>query len=196
MDLFGLHVPETSPVFLGFLAVHVVAALVAVVAGAAAALVRRKGSGRHSNFGGVYLWAICAVFATATALTAMRPREDYHLFLIGSVAFAGAGLGRTARRRRWSGDAAHIIGMGGSYVAMLTAFYVDNGPQLPVWDRLPTVAYWLLPAAVGTPLIWRADRRARARASALGVGQTRFLREDAPGRLSEEDPSPDGVGHG
>lgn len=196
MDLFGIHVPETSPVFLGFLAVHAVAALVAVVAGAAAALVRRKGGGRHSNFGGVYFWAICAVFATATALTAIRPREDYHLFLIGSVAFAGAGLGRTARRRRWSGDAAHIIGMGGSYVAMLTAFYVDNGPQLPVWDRLPTVAYWLLPAAVGTPLIWRADRRARARASTLNVGQTRLLREDAPGRLSEEDPSPDGVGHG
>jgi hypothetical protein len=49
---------------------------------------------------------------------------------------------------------------------MLTAFYVDNGRQLPLWDRLPTVAYWLLPLAVGAPLIWRAVRRARHRALA------------------------------
>jgi hypothetical protein len=42
---------------------------------------------------------------------------------------------------------------------MLTAFYVDNGRQLPVWDRLPTLANWLLPAVVGAPLIWRAVPR-------------------------------------
>ena len=29
--------------------------------------------------------------------------------------------------------------MAASYVALLTGFYVDNGPQLPLWDRLPTV---------------------------------------------------------
>jgi hypothetical protein len=33
--------------------------------------------------------------------------------------------------------------MGGSYIGMLIAFYVDNGKQLPLWDRLPTAAYWL-----------------------------------------------------
>jgi hypothetical protein len=54
-----------------------------------------------------------------------------------------------AEQRHWPGDTAHTAGMGGSYVAMLTAFYVDNGKQLPVWDRLPTITYWLLPAAVG-----------------------------------------------
>ncbi|MEU6651120.1 hypothetical protein ABZ904_17130 [Streptomyces sp. NPDC046900] len=160
VDVLGIHVPETSPVFLAFLAVHVLAALAAVIAGAGAALVRRKSRGRHTRFGGVYFWAICVVFASATALAAMRLREDYHLFLIGAAAFAAAYVGRLARRRHWSGDRAHIIGMGGSYVAMLTAFYVDNGHQLPLWDRLPTPAYWLLPAAVGAPLIWRATRRA------------------------------------
>jgi hypothetical protein len=40
------------------------------------------------------------------------------------------------RRRRRPGDATHINGMGLSYVAMLTAFYVDNGPHLPLRDRL------------------------------------------------------------
>ncbi len=33
---------------------------------------------------------------------------------------------------------------------MLTAFYVDNGKSLPLWQDLPaTLTYWLLPSAVG-----------------------------------------------
>jgi len=36
---------------------------------------------------------------------------------------------------------------------MLIAFYVDNGRQLPVWKDLPPVTYWLLPLALGLPLI-------------------------------------------
>jgi len=51
--------------------------------------------------------------------------------------------------------------MGGSYVLMLTAFYVDNGKSLPLWRDLPTLTYWLLPAAVGAPLIARAIARHR-----------------------------------
>jgi hypothetical protein len=50
----------------------------------------------------------------------------------------------------------HIVGMGTSYVLMLTAFYVDNGKMLPIWKELPPIAYWLLPGAVGIPLIARA----------------------------------------
>ena len=34
----------------------------------------------------------------------------------------------------------------GSYAPLLTGFYVDNGPHLPLWDRLPHLSYWLLPA--------------------------------------------------
>ena len=37
-----------------------------------------------------------------------------------------------------------------------TAFYVDNGKQLPVWKEFPHFTYWLLPLAVGIPLIVRA----------------------------------------
>lgn len=43
--------------------------------------------------------------------------------------------------------------MGTSYVALVTAFYVDNGPHLPLWDRLPPLAFWFLPGAIGFPLI-------------------------------------------
>jgi hypothetical protein len=36
---------------------------------------------------------------------------------------------------------------------------VDNGPHLPLWDRLPVVAYWTLPALVGLPLVIRGLAR-------------------------------------
>ena len=101
------------------------------------------------------------MFATALALTAMRQRQDYHLALIGLVAFTVATTGYQHRRRHRPGDTPHITGMGVSYIAMLTAFYVDNGPDLPLWDRLPTIAFWLLPSAIGLPLIARALLRAR-----------------------------------
>jgi hypothetical protein len=39
---------------------------------------------------------------------------------------------------------------------LLIAFYVDNGKSLPLWKELPPAAYWLLPAAIGIPLIVRA----------------------------------------
>ena len=43
--------------------------------------------------------------------------------------------------------------MGTSYIVLLTAFYVDNGPNLPLWRELPPLAFWILPSAVGIPII-------------------------------------------
>src|SRR5215472_13821224 len=158
--VFGDQVGSAAPAFLAFLVVHVLAGLIAVVTGAAAALVR-KGSPRHIRVGRWYYRAITVVFVTATVLAAMRWRQDYYLFIIGAVAFAAATVGYQHRRRHRPGDTGHIVGMGASYVAMLTAFYVDNGPHLPLWDRLPPVAFWLLPSAIGAPIIARAVTRAR-----------------------------------
>src|SRR5262249_9052937 len=158
--VLGTEVGSTAPVFLAFLAVHVAAGLTAVLTGAAAALTR-KGSPRHIRAGRWFYWAITVVFVTATILAAMRWRQDYSLFLIGAVAFAAATIGYQHRRRHRPGDTGHIVGMGAGYIAMLTAFYVDNGPHLPLWDRLPTLAFWLLPAAIAAPLITRAILRAR-----------------------------------
>jgi hypothetical protein len=47
-------------------------------------------------------------------------------------------------------------GMGLSYILLLTAFYVDNGKNLPLWNKLPQIAFWGLPAAAGIPFIVRA----------------------------------------
>ena len=143
--ILGDHVGSTAPLFLAFLAVHVSAGLTAVATGAIAALAR-KGNRRHVRAGRCYYSSISVVFATATALAVMRWRQDYYLFIIGSVAFTAATMGYLHRRRHRPGDTGHIAGMGTAYVAMLTAFYVDNGPHLPLWDHLPAFAFWLLPS--------------------------------------------------
>ena len=149
----GLVIPSASPWFLAGVAAHVAAGLVCVAAGAIAML-SRKGRGRHSAAGSTYYWALAAVFASAVVLALARWAEDYPLFLLALAAFAAASVGRTAMRRRWPGFVRlHIAGMGGSYIVLLTAFYVDNGPQLPLWRDLPPLAYWTAPAAVGLPIM-------------------------------------------
>jgi hypothetical protein len=158
--ILGDQVGSTAPLFLAFLAVHVIAGLAAVISGAVAAL-SRKGSPRHIRAGRWFYRAITVVFATATALAIMRWRQDYYLFIIGAIAFTAATIGRQHRRRHRPGDTGHILGMGTGYTAMLTAFYVDNGPHLPLLDHLPPEVFWVVPAAVAAPLMTRAIRRTR-----------------------------------
>jgi uncharacterized membrane protein len=152
----GIPIPSTSPIFLTVVGLHVLVGLVCVVAGAIAMLSPKR-SGRHPTFGAIYYWGLVAVFVSSTGLAVVRWAEDYHLFILGLLALIAASLGRTARRRRWRGWVRlHITGMGLSYILLLTAFYVDNGKSLPLWKDLPPITYWLLPAAVGLPLIIRA----------------------------------------
>jgi uncharacterized membrane protein len=129
----GLPIPSTSPLFLAIVAFHVLLGVICVAAGAVTML-SFKGPGRHPYFGTIYFWGLAAVFASASALSAMRWAEDYYLFVLGALAFAAALIGRTARRRRRPGwPRWHVTGMGSSCVLLLTAFYVDNGKNLPIW---------------------------------------------------------------
>jgi len=185
--ILGDHVGSTAPVFLAFLAVHVIAGLTAVVTGAVAALTR-KGSRRHIRAGRGYYRAITVVFGTAAVLAAMRLRQDYYLFLIGVVAFTAATIGYQHRRRHRPGDTGHIAGMGTAYVAMLTAFYVDNGPHLPLWDHLPVLAFWLLPSAIGAPIIIRAILRAKHAGPPRRPVSGRIRDAGRPAASSAQDP--------
>jgi hypothetical protein len=153
----NLPVPSDSPVFLAILGVHVAIGIACVLAGAAA-MGSPKRAGRHPRFGTVYFWGLAMLFATTCALSAIRWHP--HLFVLGSLSLAAAIAGREARRHRRPGWLPlHVLGMGLSYVLMLTAFYVDNGPNLPVWRHLPAIAYWIAPAAIGMPLMLRSIRR-------------------------------------
>jgi uncharacterized membrane protein len=156
ITIAGIPIPSDSPAFLVVLGVHVLAGIGCVVTGLAAMLAR-KGPGQHSYFGTMYYRSLLIVFASMAILSAMRWAEDYHLFVLGMLAFAAAFVGRRAVRRRTIRR--HIMGMGSSYILLLTAFYVDNGAHLPLWSQLPTLSYWLLPAVIGVPIIIRTLRR-------------------------------------
>ncbi|HEU5318268.1 MAG TPA: DUF2306 domain-containing protein [Chloroflexota bacterium] len=187
--MLGLTTPLTgrpiSPAFAALLALHVAAGLTCVITGAVA-LLSKKRRGRHPRYGEVYYWALGVVFVTATGMAVLHWPQNAYLFVLGSVAFALGSLGYAARKRRWRGWLTlHIAGMSGSYVVLLTAFYVDNGPHLPVWQRLPAIAFWVGPSAIGLPLIaWTLRRRTRPLAD-IRASVRALTAAPAPSGLSE-----------
>ena len=161
--VLGIPIPSSSPVFLSIVAVHVAAGLVCTVAGIVAMLAPKR-AGRHPSAGAVYYWSLVVVLLTMTALSILRWPHNTHLFVLGILSFGAGVVGRRARRRLWRRWLpVHITGMAASYILLLTAFYVDNGPHLPLWRSLPHLAFWLLPSLVGLPLLIWALRRHSAR---------------------------------
>lgn len=152
-SILGIEIPSASPLFLGGVGLHVLFGLIAVIGGAGAML-SRKGSARHRTFGRIYYWSLMVLFVSATGLAIARWAEDYHLFMLGALAFGVATLGRNAVTCKWaSWTRLHVAGMGSSSILMLTAFYVDNGKNLPLWRDLPPLAFWVLPALLGGPIV-------------------------------------------
>ena len=153
IEIGGIPLPSDAPLFLALIASHIAAGLVCVIAGAVAMLSRKR-RGSHPQAGTIYYFALAAVFVTMMVIGFFRWSEDYHLVVLGVLSFFAATIGRTARRRLWPSWARlHMAGMGASYILLLTAFYVDNGPNLPLWRLLPPAAFWFVPAAVGTPIL-------------------------------------------
>src|SRR6478735_3914930 len=171
LEIDGLLIPDAGGVFLAALTVHVLAGGVCVVSGAVAALARKR-PGRHPRAGTVYLCGLLVLANTAGVLAVVRWPHDVQLLLIAFLTATFGVVGWWVRRRRPAGWMRwHGIAMAASYVALLTGFYVDNGPQLPLWDRLPTVAYWVLPTLVGVPLTWWALIRNGAVSRRPGAGR-------------------------
>src|SRR5215475_3980609 len=128
ISLAGIPIPSREPWFLITVAVHVLAGLAAVVAGATAML-SPKAPGRHPRAGTVYFWALATVSVTMSALAIARWPADNDLLALGVLAIGSAIVGRAARRGLWQRWVpVHISLMGLSYIFMLTAFYVANGP--------------------------------------------------------------------
>ena len=157
--VLGIPIPSSSPLFLTIVAVHVAAGVICTVAGIVAMLAPKR-SGRHPSVGTGYYWSLVVVFLTMAALSILRWPANTHLFILGVLSFGAGVVGRMVQRRRSLGRLrAHVAGMGLSYILLLTAFYVDNGPHLPLWRSLPPLAHWLLPSIGGLPiLIWAITR--------------------------------------
>jgi hypothetical protein len=71
--------------------------------------------------------------------------------------------------------------------------YADNSKTLPLWKELPSLAYWIFPAAIGIPLIVRALLRhpfARHRPNssrvAYGITQRARSRGSSLQRISND----------
>jgi hypothetical protein len=66
--------------------------------------------------------------------------------------------------------------MGVSHIVLVTAFHVDNGPHLPLWRELPAIAYWVVPALVGLPIMaYALMRHPRVRRSGLLISRWRSV---------------------
>ena len=184
--ILGDQVGSTAPAFLAILAVHVLAGLTAVLTGAIAALAR-KGSPQHIRAGRWFYRAITVVFATAAALSAMRWRQDYDLFIIGAGVPQRRGrrhghgpggcgtAGRPAVRRR-SGDRGRPGRPGGTCRAPVRQDRRDS-----VWVAAPGHAPAYLAARMDRP-----DR---------GCGGTVLVFAWARPRDKPSPPGPDGMQH-
>jgi hypothetical protein len=152
----GIPLPSDTPFFVMLLAAHVAAGLVCIFAGILAMLSPKR-QGSHPRAGSIYYWALAGVFVTMASISIVRWAQDYHLFVLGALSLAAATLGRRARTRLWPQWARiHMAGMGTSYILLITAFYVDNGRNLPLWRHLPQLAFWVLPAVIGVPVLLNA----------------------------------------
>ncbi len=163
MFVFGIPLSFFLP-----LLVHVVAGLTTVITGIVAFSVPKRRE-RHPRWGARYLWVYAVVFLTATILSFERWSIDAYLFFIAVVGYGfavGGYAARRFRRARWvmrligkNWVIAHIIGTIGSYVVLLTGFYVDNAHLIPLLNQLPQLTFWVLPTVIGIPFMVRSISR-------------------------------------
>jgi hypothetical protein len=163
LEVDGIGMLFESSAFFPIVGVHILAGLVCIVTGIMS-LVSGKRVGLHPRCGNIYHWGLAVLVTSAGALAAAHWTNDRLLLVLGVVSFGASCLGRTARRRNWqTWIDTHIISMGSSFIAMLTAFCVEEGKSLPGLRGFAPITYWFLPALIGAPFIVRALVRHRQR---------------------------------
>ena len=158
-DLLGIPLPSNEPAFVLVIIIHIALSLVAVISGIVA-MSKEKNAHGHATFGRIYYWSICLAFATVLVLSIMRWPHNIHLLSIGIATTILVLIGRNlaeTKKKNWA--RLHTICMGGSYILLLTGFYVDNGKNLPFWNQFPQWFFWFFPATVGIPIIVRVLKK-------------------------------------
>jgi len=153
INIDGIIIPDNSPLFLSLIGIHVLAALLCVIS-AILAMFSRKTNKRHSLFGAYYFWCLLVVFISSVLVSIIRWPLDNQLLILGTFSFGFAFTGRLAQRNKWKFRMRwHLISMNMSFIILLTAFYVDNGKNIPVWKLLPAIYFWLIPGFIGIPVM-------------------------------------------
>ena len=130
------------------LIIHIAAGAMGLLLGPIA-MTARKRRGRHTRAGEAYHWVMLTVCLSAVALALADWGRLWWFVPIAVFSYANALVGYLAVKIRWKGwIQAHIGGMCGSYIALVTALLVVNAQPAPLW-------LWFLPTIVGTPLIIR-----------------------------------------
>lgn len=140
---------------------HVALGFTAVALGPLAML-SRKAPGLHPRLGECYHASVLGVCLTAGGLALLHWERSWAFLpvAIGSYAFALVGYG--AAKLRFPGWLrVHVIGQGGSYIAMLTALLVVNWQALAGEPGRSAFWPWVMPTLLGSPLIAWAARRTR-----------------------------------
>lgn len=151
--VFGIPVPSDDNVFIAIVVALILFGIVSVIAGAVAML-SNKGKGKHSLAGKVYYWFLLFIFITVIPLWIMRWPHNNHLLVLGALSFLSASCGKLlARYQHPDWTRLHTIGMGVSYILLLTAFYVDNRKNLPFWRHYSQLFFWIFPSVIGVPII-------------------------------------------
>ena len=154
------------------LVIHIAAGAAGLILGPLA-MTARKRRGRHTRAGELYHWVMLTVCVSALALAIAEWDELWWFVPIAVFSYANALVGYLAAKLRWRRWLiAHIGGMCGSYIALVTALLVVNAQPAPLW-------LWFLPTIIGAPLINRTIDRRLGRS-----GPPRRPGRPAPGAVS------------
>jgi uncharacterized membrane protein YeaQ/YmgE (transglycosylase-associated protein family) len=128
------------------LALHIAAGTTGLLLGPLA-MRSPKRRGPHTRLGETYHWVMLGVCLSAAALAILAWHRIWWFLPIATFSYANALYGYLAAKRRRPGWLRrHIAGMGGSYIALVTALLVVNvGQQVAI--------AWLLPTIIGSPII-------------------------------------------
>ena len=145
------------------LAIHVAAGATGLILGPLAMRATKR-RGPHTKLGEAYHWVMFGVCLSAAGLAALAWHRIWWFLPIATFSYANALVGYLAAKRRgrkWL--RAHIGGMCGSYIALVTALLVVNVGREP-----PLV--WFIPTLIGSPaiawVIYEVDRGRRPRRAA------------------------------
>jgi hypothetical protein len=143
-----------------FLVLHIVSGAAALALGPLALLVAARRQGSRERVLTAYLWAVFATCLTAAVVSILAWSRLGWFVPVAVLSYLLALVGYLAVRRGWpKWMGAH--GLGGSYIALWTALLVVTAGDI---STTAEIIAWILPAAVGVPLIVRTHTRARATA--------------------------------
>jgi len=135
------------------LILHIAAGAVGLVLGPIA-MTAWKRPGLHTRTGEAYHWVMLLVCVSAAGLAVLDWARNSWFPPVAGGSYAFALFGYLAAKRRWHGWLrAHLVGQGGSYIAMVTALLVVNWQTFTGQPGRSSLWPWLLPTLIGSPII-------------------------------------------